>query len=122
MPLQLLQVIPLIRILDVAKAREFYIDFLGFSVDWEHRYGDNFPLYMQISRAGIMLHLTEHHGDCLPGACVFLRVAGLEEFHAELKAKNYRYYKPGIETTEHKSRSMELLDPFGNKLRFDQSL
>ena len=30
--------IPLIRIFDEAKARAFYVDWLGFSVDWEHRF------------------------------------------------------------------------------------
>ena len=29
---------PILRIFDEAKAKEFYVDFLGFSVDWEHRY------------------------------------------------------------------------------------
>jgi len=46
------QAVPIVRIFDVAKAHEFYLGFLGFTVDWEHRYGDNFPLYTQISRAG----------------------------------------------------------------------
>ncbi len=42
---------PVLRMFDVAKAREFYVDFLGFEVDWEYRFGDDFPLYMQLSRA-----------------------------------------------------------------------
>jgi catechol 2,3-dioxygenase-like lactoylglutathione lyase family enzyme len=29
---------PILRIFDEAKAREFYVDFLGFKVDWEHRF------------------------------------------------------------------------------------
>src|SRR4051812_9278801 len=29
-------VVPVLRIFDVAKAREFYAGFLGFTVDWEH--------------------------------------------------------------------------------------
>ena len=36
------QVIPVLRIFDIAKAREFYIDWIGFTIDWEHRFGDNF--------------------------------------------------------------------------------
>src|SRR5262245_43479470 len=43
--------IPILRIFAVDKAKEFYVDFLGFAIDWEHRFGDNFPLYAQISRA-----------------------------------------------------------------------
>jgi len=30
-------VIPILRIVDVAKAAEFYLGFLGFKVDWDHR-------------------------------------------------------------------------------------
>ena len=37
--------IPILRIFSVDKAKEFYVDFLGFKIDWEHRFGDNFPLY-----------------------------------------------------------------------------
>ena len=122
MPLQIHQLIPLLRILDVPKAREFYLDYLGFSVDWEHRFGDNFPLYIQISRPGLTLHLTEHYGDCLPGSTLFIRATGLADFHAELTAKNYRYYKPGLETNERNALSLELLDPFGNKLRLEEPL
>ena len=62
------QTIPLLRIFDVAKAKEFYLDFLGFTIDWEHRFGNNFPLYAQISRPGLALHLSEHHGDASPGS------------------------------------------------------
>jgi hypothetical protein len=41
---------PILRIFDEAKAKEFYIDFLGFKVDWEHRFEAGLPLYMQISK------------------------------------------------------------------------
>ena len=49
---QLKEAIPILRIFSVEKAKEFYVDFLGFSMDWEHRFGDNFPLYAQIFRSG----------------------------------------------------------------------
>jgi hypothetical protein len=35
--------IPIFRIFDVAKAREFYVDFLGFSLDREHRFEEVGP-------------------------------------------------------------------------------
>jgi hypothetical protein len=44
------QASPILRIFDEDKAKEFYLDFLGFHLDWEHRYGENFPLYAQVSR------------------------------------------------------------------------
>ena len=55
--------IPLLRIFDTGKALEFYRDFLGFEVAWEHRFQDHAPLYAEVVRDGVRLHLTEHHGD-----------------------------------------------------------
>ncbi|MBX9585443.1 MAG: VOC family protein [Gemmataceae bacterium] len=122
MPLQVSQVVPVLRIFDVAKAREFYLDFLGFRLDWEHRFEPGLPVYMQVSRAGCVLHLSEHHGDACPGSTVFLRVTGLDDYHREITAKGYGYLRPGVEPTFHNSRGMELIDPFGNRLRFDEAV
>jgi hypothetical protein len=122
MPFEAQQTIPILRIFDVTKAREFYVDYLGFAVDWEHRFDATAPLYMQISRAGLTLHLSEHYGDCCPGSTVFVRVRGLQEFHREVSAKGYGYLRPGIEKTFHNSLCVELIDPFGNRLRLDESL
>ena len=44
-------VVPILRIFSVEKAREFYVDFLGFTWDWEHRFDDDAPLYAQVSRS-----------------------------------------------------------------------
>ena len=60
---------PILRIFDEAKARAFYLDFLGFAVDWEHRFADGAPLYMQVARGDLVLHLSEPR-RLLPGACV----------------------------------------------------
>lgn len=116
------QVIPVLRIFDIAKAREFYIDWLGFTIDWEHRFGENFPLYMQISLNDIVFHLTEHYGDCSPGAKVFIWTMGIDDLHKQLTAKDYRYYKPCVEIAPWNAKTMELADPFGNKLLFSESL
>lgn len=114
--------IPILRIFDVAKAKEFYVDYLGFRVDWEHRFEEFAPIYMQIERDGLTLHLSEHHGDACPGATVFVWMKGIEAFHAELAAKNYRYLRPGIETTFYGTRSLETTDPFGNRIRFNERI
>jgi catechol 2,3-dioxygenase-like lactoylglutathione lyase family enzyme len=120
--MEVLQTIPILRIFDAAKAREFYLDYLGFRLDWEHRFEPDMPLYLQISKGECALHLTEHHGDCSPGATVFLRVTALEQFHNELSKKNYRYQRPGIELAPWNAKLMQLTDPFGNRLRFNEDL
>ena len=45
-------VIPVLRIFDVAKAREFYGEFLGFAIDWEHTFDDHAPVYLQAQPRG----------------------------------------------------------------------
>jgi uncharacterized glyoxalase superfamily protein PhnB len=114
------EAIPILRIFDVTKAKEFYVDFLGFTIDWEHRFGDNFPLYAQVSRAGIKLHLSEHHGDASPGSTVFIWMRGIARYNRELLAKDYRYYKPGLEEAAWDGLMMQVADPFGNRLRFSE--
>jgi uncharacterized glyoxalase superfamily protein PhnB len=118
---QLGQVTPILRIFDVEKAREFYEGFLGFSVRWEHRYGDNFPLYMEIARDGAVLHLSEHHGDAVPGSALRIHVADIVGFHKELTGKDYRFAKPGLEEKPWKTREVSVIDPFGNRLHFHEA-
>lgn len=120
--MEFLKTIPILRIFDVAKAKEFYVDYLGFSVDWEHHFEENTPAYLQVCRAGLTLHLSEHHGDCCPGSTVFVWMTGIEAFHAELGTKKYKYLRPGIETTFYDTRAVEVIDPFGNRIRFNESL
>ncbi len=50
--------IPICRIFDEEKAKVFFVGFLGFTVDWEHHFEDNTPAYLQVSRDGLVLHLT----------------------------------------------------------------
>jgi catechol 2,3-dioxygenase-like lactoylglutathione lyase family enzyme len=109
--------IPIIRSFDEAKAREFYCDFLGFAVDWEHRFHPGAPLYMQLSRGDLLVHLSEHHGDASPGSTSFCRMHGIEAFHGELIAKNYRNNRPGLEKADW-GLEVTVNDPFGNRIRF----
>jgi len=114
--------IPILRIFDVAKAREFYCSFLGFTVDWEHHFEENTPAYLQLSRDGLVLHLSEHHGDCCPGSTVFIWMTGIEEFQKQLSDKNYKYLRPGIETTFYNAKCVQVIDPFGNRIRFNEDV
>ncbi|WP_250511729.1 glyoxalase superfamily protein [Caballeronia sp. GACF4] len=109
--------IPIIRIFAVDRAKEFYLDFLGFTLEWEHTFGENFPLYAQIRRSDLTLHLSEHQGDATPGSTIFVPMEDIDTLHRELEAKAYRYAKPGVETVDW-GRVMEVADPFGNRIRF----
>ena len=108
---------PIFRIFDVDKAREFYLGFLGMSVDWEHRFEPGTPLYMQVSRGGLRLHLSEHSGDATPGANAVVFTSGVKHLHAELASRNYRYNRPGLQEQDW-GLEIEVIDPFGNRIRF----
>ncbi|MEM7152820.1 MAG: glyoxalase superfamily protein [Myxococcota bacterium] len=110
--------IPILRIFDPAKAREFYLAFLGFSVDWEHRFEPDLPLYMQISREDCVLHLSEHSGDGTPGTHLFLPMTGIRDYQRMLAAKKYAHARPGVTEQPWGWTEMHVADPFGNTLRF----
>src|SRR5262245_66330050 len=104
---------PILRIFDEAKAKEFYIDFLDFKIDWQHRFEDGLPLYMQISKDGCIIHLSEHHGDCCPGAAVRIETNELETFQRQLLANNYKYARSGIEKMHWGTVDMSVAVTFG---------
>lgn len=112
--------IPVFRIFSVEKAREFYLDFLGFKLDWEHRFEPDAPVYMQVSRGPLVLHLSEHHGDACPGSTAYVRMRGVRDYHSEISAKGYRYLRPGVESRDWTAAEMTVTDPFGNRIRFGE--
>ena len=112
--------VPTFRIDEVARAKAFYIDYLGFRLDWEHYYAPSAPVYMQVSRGGLVLHLTEN--ERFPPKIIALVITtGLEAFQRELEPKPNGGDPPTMGETPWKTLQLELEDPFGNRLRFNQS-
>lgn len=109
-------VVPIFRIFDYKKAIEFYVDWLGFKIDWEHRFDDNPPISMQVSRDGIILHLSEHYGDCAPGSKAYTTVDDVTKLYKEICSRPYQYNRPGIEQAVWEAPCFEVIDPFSNKL------
>lgn len=111
--------VPILRVFDHDKAVEFYVDYLGFAVDWVHRFDDHSPLYAQVSRGRTVLHLSEHHGDASPGGAALIPVRDVAALHAELHSRRYDYANPGI-SDEDWGRVMVVIDPFHNRLVFHE--
>lgn len=116
------KVIPVLRIFDYKKAIEFYIDWLGFKINWEHTFDDNTPVYLEIEKDGLIIHLSEHHGDGTPGTNVFVWCNRVEEFHKEIINKKYKYNKPGLEKTFYGALSVKVIDPFHNQVIFNEKI
>lgn len=101
------QAIPVLRVTDALATAEWYRR-LGFEVEFEHRFGPEFPLFLGIVRDGIRLFLSEHRGDAVPHTLVYLRLRDIDgvalEFDTEVIEQDW-------------AREVHLTDPGGNRLR-----
>lgn len=111
------RVTPVLRIFDEAAAKAFYVQFLGFTLDWEHRFEDDLPLYAQVCRGGCILHLSGHHGDGSPGARIRIACDDVYAYQQELAEKRYKYGRPQVEELAW-GKELSVLDPVGNHLIF----
>ncbi|MFG3322496.1 glyoxalase superfamily protein [Streptomyces sp. NPDC048171] len=101
------EVVPVLRVRDAAATVRWYAR-LGFVQQWEHRFEPGFPVYTEVARGRVRLHLSEHEGDARPGTLVYLRVADLDAVAAEF----------GVVPVEQPwGRELALRDPDGNRLR-----
>jgi catechol 2,3-dioxygenase-like lactoylglutathione lyase family enzyme len=109
------RVMPTLRITDYGRSKQFYVDGLGFQIDWEHRFEPGLPVFMQVSRDGLAFFLTEHTGDCPVGGLIHLYVADVDEWFREFRRQGVRVQEPPNENLQG-LRSMTVVDPDGNKL------
>ena len=114
---QLEHVTPQLRITQWDRSRAFYVVGLGFHVDWEHRFEENFPVFAQLTRDGISIFLTEHEGDCKPGGAVYFVVTDINALHQEFTEQGLTP-EQAPEATPWGTREMTIRDPDGNRLPF----
>ena len=115
--------IPVLRMLDEAKSKAFYLDFLGYETDWEHRFrpdSADSPLYMQIRQGDSVIHLNGHADENAPTAEVRIPVVKLEEYCQWLGEKCKGNEKPVTVDPRYKGKNtdLNLQDPAGNMLGF----
>jgi catechol 2,3-dioxygenase-like lactoylglutathione lyase family enzyme len=111
------RVFPQLRMTDWERTRRFYVDGLGFGVDWEHRYEPGFPVFAQVTRDGRSLFLTEHAGDCQVGGAAYLVVNDVDALFEEIRGRGIIHAQPP-QDAPWGVREMEVRDPDGNTLRF----
>jgi catechol 2,3-dioxygenase-like lactoylglutathione lyase family enzyme len=99
------------------RTRAFYVDGLGFTVDWEHRFEPGLPVFAQLTREGLSLFLTEHRGDCEVGGAAYFVIDDVDSMFKEITRRGIRAAESPSDT-EWKAREMTVVDPDGNKLRF----
>ena len=110
---------PILRSFDEARARRFYVDFLGFEIEFEHRFEPGTPLYMGVRKGDCRLHLSEHYGDGSPGANIRIPVDDVKAYTAGLRAQKFENARPGEPQLQPwGSWEITIHDPAGNKLTF----
>lgn len=113
---------PIFRVFDIEKVYSFYINYLGFKIDWEHKYSENMPVYIQVSLNDAVIHLSEHQGDSSPGSAIRIKIDDLKSFHSLLSKKEYPYSNPAIEKMPWNTIELSVIDPFSNKITFYEEI
>ena len=114
--------VPILRITSVEDAYDFYVGVLGLKIDWEHRFEPGLPLYAQLSRSGMVLHLSEHAGDGAPGGAVWVAVEDVRALRDEFLERLDADGSIGeIDRDAPGGPTFEAVDPFDNRLRFAQA-
>ncbi len=109
-------IVPTLRIRDYEAAKKFYVDGLGFQIDFEWRHEPGFPVFLQLSRGDMRLYLTEHEGDCDGPGLVYVYVPNVDAWQAEFLARGVLADGPP-QNQPWGNRELSLSDPDGNRLR-----
>ncbi|RZU38691.1 putative glyoxalase superfamily protein PhnB [Fluviicoccus keumensis] len=114
-------VIPQLRITNSEQSLGFYVNGLGFKIDWQHRFGPRYPLFVQLTRQGQTIFLTEHMGDCEVGGAVYFIVQDAGHTLSEFEQHGVVATNP-LSNTSWGTSEFLLTDPDGNRLRFASEL
>lgn len=110
-------VVPQLRITNALRSLKFYVGGLGFAVDWQHQFEPGFPLFIQLTREGQTIFITEHAGDCEVGGAVYFLVPDVDRCFEEFSARGVLLASSPANTAWG-TREMVVEDPDGNRLRF----
>ena len=111
--------VPILRSFDEARTRSFYLDFLGFELEFEHRFDATAPLYLGVRKGDCILHLSEHYGDGSPGSAVRIEVDDVTSYIQQLREKGFGNANPGVpEPTPWGTLEIMIQDPASNRLTF----
>jgi catechol 2,3-dioxygenase-like lactoylglutathione lyase family enzyme len=105
-------IIPILRVSSVAASIQFYVDVLGFRVNWGGEADSTFASVSCDGRAIMLAQGEQGH----PGTWIWIGVEDIEPLFAEYKAKGVKFREP---PTNHPwAYEMKIEDPDGHVLRF----
>ena len=114
----------MMAVTDMAKAKTFYAEQLGFQVTTDYGQGAQHWVTLELPGGGPSLTLSTLHGNMKPGTMrLYLSTSNIEAAHNELKAKGVKVnevkddlYGPGSGV-----KWFDLRDPDGNLWQVVQS-
>ena len=112
------RVIPVLQIDDYDHAVNFYVTRLGFTILFEHRHEQGFPVYMVVKRGDLLVGLSEH-GRGHQGSEIYLIVDDIESWYIRCLETDVKM-EHAPEKMAWGNTEMLLRDPFRNSLRFTQ--
>lgn len=105
-------IVPILRVASLSASLRFYVEVLGFRVDWGDQEGGGMA---SVSRSGHAVMLCE--GDQgHPGTWIWLGVEDIDPLFVEYRSKGARFLQPPLSRPW--AYEMQLLDPDGHVLRF----
>ena len=108
--------ISMLRVTDARASEKFYCQKLGFQKSWEYDPGDGEPVFIEITRDKVSLHLSEHEGDGPLGVQLYVNVANAGALYDELTQNGVSIGDPPYDA-EWGHTVFELQDLDGNTLR-----
>ena len=112
------KIVPVLGIDDGEVAKNFYIEKLGFELDFEWRHEPGFPAQIGIKYGDHYMHLSEHSKGH-QGSELYLFVNDIEDWAARAKANGVKI-EHGPDKMPWGNTEMLIIDPHRNALRFSQ--
>lgn len=105
-------IVPVLYVKDARETTKWYAR-LGFTLESEHRFAENMPIYAFLKRGESPLHLSEHKGDAKPDTLTYMYVDEVDSIAEE--------FGEPVRDQPWGKREVWLTDPDGNRWRIGAS-
>lgn len=107
--------VPVLPIDDLDVAKRFYVDHLGFSLNWEYRDAEHQVGMLGVQRGGMKITLDWPMSGHGRNACVSLEVESADSYYEEWTRRGVGIQRPP-KNEEWGARTFGVTDPFGNTI------
>lgn len=111
------QCVPILQVSQIALSLEFYVDRLGFELEWIYQ-PEGLPAFAAVRREQIRLFLTEHP-ESVFGSLIYCYVSPIASWYEAILSQGLQAEWP-LERTEWGTQEFQIRDPDGNRLRFGE--